>query len=74
MGQFLFPITIAEHRMLLDAFALGGRGEAVRVFRRLFPAITDDGFVEVCTGRVIGEAWDASAGRRPAPHPSRHRW
>lgn len=68
MGSPLFPITVAEHHMLLDAFARGGRGEAVRVFRHLFPVITDDGFVEICTGRVIGEPWGD-----PRSHPARLR-
>lgn len=73
MGPPPFPITVTEHHMLLDAFARGGRGEAVRVFRHLFPAITHDGFVEVCTGRIIGDPWGHPA-LHPRPVPRRARW
>lgn len=65
MGSLLFPVTIPEHRMLLDAYARGGAGEAARVFRELFPELAHDGFVEACTRQVVGGAWDD--GEEPLP-------
>lgn len=70
MGSLHFPVTIPEHRKLLEAYANGGNGEAVRVFRELFPGIVHDGFVEACTRQVIGSAWEFA---KPLPPGARCR-
>lgn len=69
MGTPTFPFTIRERRLLLEAYAKGGAGEAVRAFRELYPCFAHDGFAEACTRQVIGSAWDFAKAPSGTPKP-----